>query len=870
MPVPSFERSGAVPPALAVLLTAGLLVPGRAAGAVPVDPRTTGGPPAVGARAELSPALGAPVELSPAEQGGAAIGPELEDLDLLAATARIEGLRALAARGPAAARAALAGFAAAPSRARRARAWLVFEAGGAEELPAALALLADPDAEVRVELVRFLGRADLGAALLGERGAALARLAREDADPGVRARAVRAACELDRPETLAALEAAFDGLALAERVQAARELGSRARVRERILARFAAGFLDPAGPFEVEVAAALLAPLARALVDTPALAADARLRGVLRTAALHPDGRLRRAAREALDALFARLELFGEPERAERVLGALAEDGFEPRELAFARARFLLRHAAEFDGARSLARSLARDGTGDDVDARLARSRALVLEAQAAFAAADDEGARSAFAAAKRAVESVLEERRDLGPPRTGREHVAALELAGLVAVGELALLLAPEAQVDGSLAPRADRAPEIAAAARELHVTALELLRAGWRADADAATGFDALLGADLSPFALVLENPRAPAWPARRALALRERVSIALGAVAPAEFPGFAPQDGGADPLADPARLALLKDAQLARLDLLQREFNELSGRLLRAALEDPCGAEPALAERAALLYFERQDAIDSLRDAETPAGAAGEGRAALLRAARRVDERARPRARVARRRPAREGPCAARGDAQGSRPFGRGRALRVGLELAAEIEMALGTTWGDGGDPARAEAELLRAVERLEQLEELVKEKKLGPGLVRRLVNVRSSALVSLAVNANVKQKDPAKALRYFERAWALRQDEFMRVLRACYSARAGRADEARAILREVTPSPLAHYNMACTYALCGDTELALDFLRREFEENQLSPGAAAKQRAWAKTDPDLASLRGDARFEAIVGK
>jgi hypothetical protein len=68
--------------------------------------------------------------------------------------------------------------------------------------------------------------------------------------------------------------------------------------------------------------------------------------------------------------------------------------------------------------------------------------------------------------------------------------------------------------------------------------------------------------------------------------------------------------------------------------------------------------------------------------------------------------------------------------------------------------------------------------------------------------------------------------------------------------------------------VTPSPLAHYNMACTYALCGDTDLALEFLRREFEENQVSPGAAAKQRAWARSDPDLQSLRGAARFEALV--
>lgn len=847
---------------------------------------------------------------APARSG---VREELVALEPLPAAVQLERLAALAPRGAAAASAA-AGLllehtpgTEVPARSvglRRACAWLLFEAGGAAEIAPALAALADPDPDVRSELARFLGRADLGAAELGARATALVGLARSDEHPAVRERAVRAALELDRPETLGGLEEALDALRPAERGLAARELAARARVRERLFARLAARWPAAREPFDDELVATLLPALARALVDVPALAADARVRAVLRTAALHPDGRLRRGAREAVDALFARLELFGEPERAEKVLDALAEDGFEPRELAFARARFELRHASTFERALATARELARERSGSSADERLACARARVLEAEAAFAAADEPGARRAFAAARAVLDGVLAERRDLGLPRAGREHVAALDLASGIALGELALELAPDARADGSVAPSAERdgrdgrgthpntsanggepsgdvssstatsdaarARRIADAARALHVAALETQRAAWRAGEEASTGFDALLDADLSPFALALENPHCPAWPARRALALKELVATALGRAAPAEFPGFAPKDGGEDPLADPKRLGLLKDAQLARLDLLQREFNELSGRLLRAALEDPCGAEPALAERAALLYFERQDAIDSLRDAETPAGAGGAGRAAFLEL-RVVSASALELARAwrdeGRPEKARALLEAMRADLDRS---GAGARYVWGLELAAEIEMALGTTWGDGGDPARAEAELSRAVERLEQLEALVKERKLGAGLVRRLETMRSSALVSLAVNANVKQKDPAKALAYFDRAWALRQDEFMRVLRACYSARAGRADEARAILREVTPSPLAHYNMACTYALCGDTELALDFLRREFEENQISPGAAAKQRAWAKTDPDLASLRGDARFEAIVGK
>ena len=59
------------------------------------------------------------------------------------------------------------------------------------------------------------------------------------------------------------------------------------------------------------------------------------------------------------------------------------------------------------------------------------------------------------------------------------------------------------------------------------------------------------------------------------------------------------------------------------------------------------------------------------------------------------------------------------------------------------------------------------------------------------------------------------------------------------------------------------------MACTYALLGDADRALEFLTREFTENQGSPAALQWQREWAQVDPDLASLREDPRFIALVG-
>src|SRR6185503_3383249 len=152
-------------------------------------------------------------------------------------------------------------------------------------------------------------------------------------------------------------------------------------------------------------------------------------------------------------------------------------------------------------------------------------------------------------------------------------------------------------------------------------------------------------------------------------------------------------------------------------------------------------------------------------------------------------------------------------------------------------------------DSGDPARAEVELVRAVERLEAIERALRERSASPGDFAVVRGMRSSALVSLAVNANVKMRDTKKAIEYFERAFELRQDEFMRVLLACYRARAGRADEARAILREITPSPANLYNVACTWALLGEKDLALDCLKRDLEENPMTPGAREKQKEWA---------------------
>jgi tetratricopeptide (TPR) repeat protein len=189
--------------------------------------------------------------------------------------------------------------------------------------------------------------------------------------------------------------------------------------------------------------------------------------------------------------------------------------------------------------------------------------------------------------------------------------------------------------------------------------------------------------------------------------------------------------------------------------------------------------------------------------------------------------------------------------------------------GFRTSAEIEMLVGGTFTDEDEPRQAERELERAVEHLEEFERTLVGRGFGEDAVRGIRNLRASALVSLAVNANVKLKESERARAYFERAYALKQDDFMKVLLACYRARSGHAYEARALVREITPGPGSYYNLACTHALLGDTERALELLRRELEESRLSPGALEKQREWARQDPDLESLRGDPRFEELVG-
>jgi TolB-like protein/Flp pilus assembly protein TadD len=80
--------------------------------------------------------------------------------------------------------------------------------------------------------------------------------------------------------------------------------------------------------------------------------------------------------------------------------------------------------------------------------------------------------------------------------------------------------------------------------------------------------------------------------------------------------------------------------------------------------------------------------------------------------------------------------------------------------------------------------------------------------------------------------------------------------------------GRIDEARAWTRrscELEPDePYVHYNAACVFAQLGQIEEALTALESGTEYGRLC------RPSWVEHDEDLASLRGNPRFEALLAK
>ncbi len=694
-------------------------------------------------------------------------------------------------------------------------------------------------------------------ALLAARCAALESLALADPSESVRAGAVEALADSWQSEAWERLDALLERGDALLRPLVAQAIARRAQLAPRVVARVLAAAREGEDP---RVLAPLLGVYGRALADLPEGGERPAERAALLAFARDPDPYVAQAARVARLDLFRRLRARSEPERALRLARALAEQGADADECARQRIQTALLVGHDAEEALLAARELGGRAAGAREPERApALADARTLEALSLIALRELPAAGALLDQARRDLDAQLVlAARDRSEAGAGREA----QLCGLRARVELAqllrLLLAARGPEPGA---------EALAAAAEVHRGALRWQLCAARARQARLASLDELLSGADSPLVLLFENPWRPGLERGRVLDLERALGRTLASVAPRELPGFEPWPGaGAERagLADPSRAALYRALQRAEVARADEQLGQRLGRALARERGDPTGLAPAEERELAELESARRALAEEqaaasrgdeqvLYELRTPSGLALD----LARALREEGRNAEAAALAAAAESALERDPAA-------------QRFLWGVELRAECEVLRGNAQSDMDKPAEAELDLARALDRLQALEdELVRRGVPRPALLR-LRATRSSVLVGLAVNANVKQHEPQKALAYFERAWELRQDEFMKALRACYLARAARADEARALLREIVPAPETLYNLACTWALLGDTQQALAFLERDFEQNLPTPGMRARQQTWARGDPDLDSLRNEPRFRSLLAR
>lgn len=761
---------------------------------------------------------------------------------------------------------------------RLALAEAVKRVGEIECLEFVLGALSEPshsnalDSAVRIELAGFLGRTDLADRRIPERTSALEQLALSETDAGVVAAAVEALVNIHDAAAGKALDRLLDVLDGAAGRAAVRGLGRTAAGRAAAMRRarqpwWDAGSAEPA--LSHAMTSELLTLYGRLLADLPRGGVDERELAPLVAGAAHPSDAVRVGARFGFEALRSRLRQLGEVERLEEVFAAFARAGWDGRDLDYLLARLLLQESAQPQRALAPARRLAK-APRTDSSGRLGPFYGQYFESMALLMMGQSEAALGALDRAQRSLDGLASERVDLQPLgsrpslRRAREQVELFRLGAQVALMRALRLL------DMNQPPSH---PEVLQHLRAAHVQLLRSAEASVDLEAGQSGDMDLFFDHDLGPRILLLQNPNCERWPRERGIELLAELGRGLASIAPNEMPGFEPVAGLApelsDPYEDPERFALLLSIEGASQRLLRREADEVSRRLP--------------------LHWERQ--VDTL----LRRWQYGEER--LRRARNQEDELGRAEAYKfleETRRPS----SLALSLARDLRDEGRPAEGRVFLErmqadlretgrlsddpfMQAEIGAAIAATYTEENNSERAEEILLEVLVGLEEVENLVLDmledaRELGDledearrrRQLRMTRNLEGDTLVSLAVNANVRMGDSTRALGYFERAFALFENDFMRVLLACYRARSGHAEQARAVLREVSPAPNLYYNMACTYALLGQADLALDFLQRDFEENAVSKGSLGRQQDWAKGDPDLASLRDDPRFEELV--
>ncbi|MGK0483012.1 MAG: hypothetical protein ACJAQ3_002994 [Planctomycetota bacterium] len=602
-----------------------------------------------------------------------------------------------------------------------------------------------------------------------------------------------------------------------------------------------------------------------------------------------PEGEVRRAAGRAFQEALNRLATSEARGRAAALLDRLASLGIARDVVLYQQARLALSAEGDAQAALRAARELSAAGglqlggelRLDAYESQLWVFRGHYLGGLAQLALGRGKPAERSLDLAARALDAALSERRDL---LTESERLVHVDLLHQRAVLEVARTL--------SALIRSGAGEEVSPnfvleRARNAHERHLEGQAVYAEIRGDVMTGWDALLGSDMSVYQLLFgrrafvnsgasrPDARGLAEPLDRAriVELQGALGRALATVAPGELPGFSllepvgPKGMTArltDPLADPVRRLYLERIREARLSGIDEAISE-ARLLVQRAQERAFGIipEPEIKELETLQrrrYAARQAADEAqrstdskwLRDLRIPGSAALWHAQDLKEEGRGLEARA----------------IATRVEADITERGISDWWFVIGHERVVRAQLLAGSTFTDEGRGDEAERVLLRAVMRIEDIERDLSGRGASFDDLAGFRALRSTALVSLAVNANVRLLDAGKALTYYERAYELRQDEFMRVLMACYRARSGKEAEARSLLRSIRPGSGTWYNLACTHALLGDTSRALDYLEAELTQNHASVESANNQRAWAANDPDLASLRTEARFERLV--
>jgi tetratricopeptide (TPR) repeat protein len=720
-----------------------------------------------------------------------------------------------------------------------------------------LGLFEDEDATTRGAAVGYLGEVELKDARgVHLRVEALASSARDDVSASVRRQALEALAQLTDSGAARALVDLARELPAGERARAALLLARTAYPHSQAArAGLEAAVLGAAGEgreaLPPDVLAIWLPTYGRRLAEREGGGDLPRERAPIVLGSRHPSPAVRVAASRALEVFLLRLEELGRFERSARALERFATDGVATRNLAYLRVLATLEDGDEdpltvLSAVRRLGASTAEV---DSFEAGYWRAKSMVLEALARIAGGELAEAAAPLRRAGDLYDGLIARRVDQAGEGGAALQRDLYDERAMVEFCEVFRLLA-----DGSKGDDLGLLQRL----RGAHTLQLMAQLVARRADAPAADSPDLLFEAPLSPCRLVFGPRPHAAWPPARQLALRLTLGRAVASVSAREMPGFEPfpevLEEFADPVVDPRRRRLMQRLTDAGVEALGREYERLNMRRWRET--DP---DPALESQIMLVSYQlrrasqeraEQSLEDRFYDLRRPSSQALVVAEALRREGRAEGCRA----------------LATRFYEDLETAQLRQR-YTWGVALAAQAQLTIGGSFSDTGEPQQAEEHMLLALELYEGLKTRSEERQ-ASGLVREAELAIADVLVSLAVNSNVKARDPERAREYFERAYELRQGDFMRVMLACYRARSGHDEEARELLEHVPLSPQGYYNLACTYALLGETQRALEYLERDFVENRLSPAALEKQKAWARGDPDLQSLREDPRFEVLT--